>query len=212
MWRNPSGPLLLAYYLGECQFRRFRARWRFRRGPSRRASIGDVRCCARNWARRDLRSIPRSPVRRRRPRAAQRGQGPVPTDMAEHMFVCDVCRAVFDYAVADEALLATALLDFAVSSLACGGPATNHSRGSSVVDATDRNRERGCHLGDSWRGGLTRPVRGSHHCRLRDGILSGWSRRPPVSQLGRAMDGSHPPPVPLGVNRERGSLRIRDQR
>ena len=72
----------------------------------------------------------------------------------------------------------------AVSSLACGGPATDHSRGSSVVDATDRNRERGCHLGDSWRGGLTRPVRGSHHCRLRDGILHGWSRRPPVSQLG----------------------------
>lgn len=44
-------------------------------------------------------------------RAAQRGQGPVPTDMAGHMFVCEVCRAAFDYAVADEALLATALLD-----------------------------------------------------------------------------------------------------
>lgn len=44
-------------------------------------------------------------------RAAQRGQGPVPTDMAGHMFVCEVCRAAFDYAVADEALLATAFLD-----------------------------------------------------------------------------------------------------
>jgi len=43
-------------------------------------------------------------------RAAQRGQGPVPTDMAGHMFVCEVCRAAFDAAVADEALLATALL------------------------------------------------------------------------------------------------------
>ena len=43
-------------------------------------------------------------------RAAQRGQGPVPTDMAGHMSVCEVCRAAFASAVADEALLATALL------------------------------------------------------------------------------------------------------
>ena len=44
-------------------------------------------------------------------RAAQCGRGPVPTDMAGHMFVCEVCRAAFDAAVADEVLLATALLD-----------------------------------------------------------------------------------------------------
>jgi len=44
-------------------------------------------------------------------RAAQRGQGPVPIDMTEHMSVCEVCRAAFASAVADEALLATALLD-----------------------------------------------------------------------------------------------------
>ena len=44
-------------------------------------------------------------------RAAQRGRGPVPTDMAGHMLICEVCRAAFDSAIADEALLATALLD-----------------------------------------------------------------------------------------------------
>jgi hypothetical protein len=31
--------------------------------------------------------------------------------MAGHMFVCEVCRAAFDSAVADEGLLATALFD-----------------------------------------------------------------------------------------------------
>jgi DNA-directed RNA polymerase specialized sigma24 family protein len=70
VWRSPSGPFSWATIWGRCQFRRFRARWRFRRGPSRRASIGDVRCCANNWARGDLRSISRSLVRRRRPRGA----------------------------------------------------------------------------------------------------------------------------------------------
>jgi hypothetical protein len=44
-------------------------------------------------------------------RATQRGRGPVPTDMAGHMLICEGCRATFDSAVADEALLATALLD-----------------------------------------------------------------------------------------------------
>ena len=44
-------------------------------------------------------------------RAGQRGRGPVPTDLAEHMLVCKLCRAAFDAAVADEALLATALPD-----------------------------------------------------------------------------------------------------
>jgi hypothetical protein len=44
-------------------------------------------------------------------RAARLGRGPVPTDMARHMSVCEVCRADFDSAAADEALLATALLD-----------------------------------------------------------------------------------------------------
>ena len=44
-------------------------------------------------------------------RAAQRGRGPVPADIAGHMLVCEVCQTAFDAAVADEALLSTALLD-----------------------------------------------------------------------------------------------------
>ena len=44
-------------------------------------------------------------------RAAQRSRGPVPADMAGHMLVCEGCRVAFDAAVADEALLSTALLD-----------------------------------------------------------------------------------------------------
>ena len=44
-------------------------------------------------------------------REAQRGRGPVPTDMAGHMSACEECRAAFASAVADEAVLATALLD-----------------------------------------------------------------------------------------------------
>jgi hypothetical protein len=44
-------------------------------------------------------------------RAAQRGRGPVPADMARHMLDCEVCRAAYDFASADEALLTRTLLD-----------------------------------------------------------------------------------------------------
>ena len=44
-------------------------------------------------------------------RAAERGQGTVPADMAAHLLACGACRSAFDYAIADEALLATAFLD-----------------------------------------------------------------------------------------------------
>jgi hypothetical protein len=44
-------------------------------------------------------------------RAAGRGQGRIPPDMAPHMLTCDRCRAAYDAARADDLLLARALLE-----------------------------------------------------------------------------------------------------
>ncbi len=44
-------------------------------------------------------------------RAAERGQGTIPPEMAGHMLVCEVCRSAYDSAVADELLLTRALID-----------------------------------------------------------------------------------------------------
>jgi hypothetical protein len=44
-------------------------------------------------------------------RAAERGGGPIPPDMARHMLDCEVCRAAYDVAAADELLLARTLSD-----------------------------------------------------------------------------------------------------
>ena len=44
-------------------------------------------------------------------RAAARGLGSIPPDMAAHMLACDTCRAAYHAARADELLLTRALLD-----------------------------------------------------------------------------------------------------
>ena len=44
-------------------------------------------------------------------RAAGRGVGRVPPDMAAHMLACDTCRAAYHSACADDLLLTRALLD-----------------------------------------------------------------------------------------------------
>lgn len=44
-------------------------------------------------------------------RAAARGLGNIPPDMAAHMLACDTCRAAYHAARADELLLTRALLD-----------------------------------------------------------------------------------------------------
>jgi hypothetical protein len=44
-------------------------------------------------------------------RAAGRGLGDVPSDMAAHMIACDRCRAAYDAALTDDRLLTRALLD-----------------------------------------------------------------------------------------------------
>jgi hypothetical protein len=44
-------------------------------------------------------------------RAAGRGLGKLPPDMAAHMLICDKCRAAYLAAVADDLLLSRALLD-----------------------------------------------------------------------------------------------------
>jgi predicted anti-sigma-YlaC factor YlaD len=44
-------------------------------------------------------------------RAAGRGLGNIPSDMAAHMLACDACRAAYDTARADDLLLTRALVD-----------------------------------------------------------------------------------------------------
>jgi hypothetical protein len=44
-------------------------------------------------------------------RAAGRGLGSIPPDMAAHMLACDICRAAYDAARADDLLLTRALMD-----------------------------------------------------------------------------------------------------
>lgn len=44
-------------------------------------------------------------------RASQRGRAAVPTDLAQHMLACQVCRAAYESARADERLLTRALVD-----------------------------------------------------------------------------------------------------
>jgi hypothetical protein len=44
-------------------------------------------------------------------RAAQRGQGSIPPDMARHMVACGACRAAYDSAGADERLLVRAFVE-----------------------------------------------------------------------------------------------------
>jgi hypothetical protein len=44
-------------------------------------------------------------------RAAQRGRGTIPPDLARHMLDCDACRTAYDFASADELLLTGTLLE-----------------------------------------------------------------------------------------------------
>ena len=80
---EPERAVLLAYYLGEMSVSEISRTLAIPEGTVKtRASIGDVRCCARNWARRDLRSISRSacatttPARRNAVRAPSRPTWP----------------------------------------------------------------------------------------------------------------------------------------
>ena len=145
MWRKPSGPFSWPTIWERCQFRRF-AHAGDSGGDRQDAPPSGTSDAAQGTGHAVTCEAFLDRLHDDDARAAQRGQGPSrPTWPSTCSSVKCAGRTLTTRQRTKRYGDGPSRL--AVSSLACGGPATDHSRGSSVVDATDRNRERGCHLG-----------------------------------------------------------------
>ena len=89
-------------------------------------------------------------------RAAERGQGTIPPEMARHMLVCEVCRSAYDSAVADELLLTHALLDSPPPAWRAGILRQTRALPARGLDPANCSHERVRDVGDPGDRGVTR--------------------------------------------------------